>query len=618
LSIVETFFPTLKELTMSSRSRRPGTSSRRSASRRTRRRPLEPGQRAEAEGLELRSYQVGALPLLNRLLERMRLREILSEHLPADDPRLELPTGVGLLVLVRNVLLARQPVYGVPEWAAGCAPDLLDLWHDEVALLHDDRLGRCLDRLFDSVGPQLLLAVVRHVVQEFAVGLDELHNDSTTVSFYGAYEEAQHEGSQRGRATHAITWGHSKARRPDLKQLLYILTISEDGGVPVYFTSASGNVVDDRTHCATWDLLHQLVGRPEFLYVADCKLASSENLAHIATRGGRFVTVLPRTYKEDGVFRARLRQSSSSVTWRRLYDVTDDQGELRDRFSVCAEEMLSGEGYRLLWFHSTRKAQADTLARNRRLQRAWAELADLQARLVGPRTRFRQRTQVEEAVARLLAEHDVVPWVRVRIEERNQETYRQARPGRPTKDTPYRKETRPGYSLAWELDQPSLTEAEREDGVFPLLTNDRSFDAEQVLRAYKRQPLIEKRFSQFKTDFAVAPVYLKNVARIQGLLAVYFLVLLVQTLLERELRRAMTQAEVPSLPLYPEGRACTRPTTQKIIELFEPVQRHEVRQATADANAEQEPETLILVTALTPVQRQIVKLLGLRPADYGR
>ena len=52
-------------------------------------------------------------------------------------------------------------------------------------------------------------------------------------------------------------------------------------------------VVDDRTHCQTWDLLHSLVGRPEFLYVADCKLASSENLTHIASRGGRFVTVLP-------------------------------------------------------------------------------------------------------------------------------------------------------------------------------------------------------------------------------------------------------------------------------------------------------------------------------------
>jgi hypothetical protein len=51
---------------------------------------------------------VGALPLVNRLLERMRLREILSEHLPADDPRTELSTASALLVLVRNVLLSRR------------------------------------------------------------------------------------------------------------------------------------------------------------------------------------------------------------------------------------------------------------------------------------------------------------------------------------------------------------------------------------------------------------------------------------------------------------------------------------------------------------------------------
>jgi len=564
----------------------------------------------------LRSYQVGALPLVNRLLERMRLREILSEHLPVDDPRTELATVSALLVLVRNVLLSRQPVYGVAEWAAGFAPDLFDLWPEDVARLHDDRLGRALDRLFDSVGPELILAVVRQVVQEFAVSLDELHNDSTSVSFFGAYEGAEQEATQRGRATHAITWGHSKDHRPDLKQLLYILTISEDGGVPVYFTTASGNQADDRTHIQTWDLLHQLVGRPEFLYVADCKLASSENLAHIATRGGRFVTVLPRTHQEDEVFRARLRESPATITWKPLYDVLDKNDQLLDRFSVCAEEQTSSDGYRLLWYHSTRKAQLDTLARNRRLQRAWAELADLQARLKGPRTRYRQRVKVEQAVLRILEDTHVAAWLRVTIEEQGQETYRQTRPGRPTKDTPYRKETRPAYSLAWELDQPLLTEAEREDGVFPLLTNDRTFDAEQVLRAYKRQPLIEKRFSQFKTDFAVAPVYLKNVARIQGLLAVYFLVLLLQTLLERELRRAMAHSNVPSLPLYPEGRACTRPTTQKIIELFEPIQRHAVLRET-DSGSGEDQEPLILITTLSPVQRKIVQLLGLKPADYG-
>ena len=236
------------------------------------------------------------------------------------------------------------------------------------------------------------------VVGEFSVGLDELHNDSTTVSFYGAYEEAGKEGHRQGRPTPAITWGHSKDHRPDLKQLLYTLTISEDGGVPVYFTTASGNVVDDRTHCQTWDLLQSLVGRPEFLYVADCKLASSENLNHIASRGGRFVTVLPRTYKEDGVFRARLRESPSSVTWRKLYDVTSAEGELLDRLSTCVDEMVSGDGYRLLWFHSTRKAALDAATRNRRLQQASAALAELQERLSGPRTRFRQRGPVEQAV----------------------------------------------------------------------------------------------------------------------------------------------------------------------------------------------------------------------------
>lgn len=606
------------------RRRKSRTSARRVSSKRSPRKKVESGQRAGGLGLELQSYEVGALPLVNVLLDRMRLAEILAVYLPPDDPRTELPTVSALLVLLRNVLLAREPIYGVAEWAARFAPDLLDLWDDEVALLHDDRLGRCLDRLFASAVPEMILAVVRHVVGEFDVGLDELHNDSTTVSFYGAYEAATKEGNRHGRPTPAITWGHSKDHRPDLKQLLYTLTISEDGGVPVYFTTASGNVVDDRTHCQTWDVLHTLVGRPDFLYVADCKLASRENLSYIAGHGGRFVTVLPRTYKENDQFRARLRASASSVTWRHLYDVTDEQGELHDRLSTCADEMVTGDGYRLFWFRSTRKAELDAVTRSRRLQQASAALAELQQRLSGPRTRFRQRAQVEQAVARILEELEVAAWLAVRIEEAPRETFRQATPGRPTERTQYVKHTQPAYALSWELQHAALVEAERDDGVFPLLSNDRTFDAAEVLRAYKRQPLIEKRFSQFKTDFAVAPVYLKNVARIQGLLTMYFLVLLTQTLLERELRRAMAQAEVPSLPLYPEGRPCTRPTTYRIVELFAPIQRHVVRRPEADQSASpkttaavEEDGDPVLVTTLTPVQAEIIRLLGLTPTNYG-
>ena len=48
----------------------------------------------------------------------------------------------------------------------------------------------------------------------------------------------------------------------------------------------------------------KLTGSAEFLYVADCKLASADAMRHIDRGGGRFITVLPRSRKEDAAFRA--------------------------------------------------------------------------------------------------------------------------------------------------------------------------------------------------------------------------------------------------------------------------------------------------------------------------
>lgn len=601
----------------------PGSStmSEHKPSARTKRKVL-PGKQAQAGGLQLRSYEIGVLPLLRNIIDRVQLKRILDEHLPKDDPRTELPTTTALLVLFTNLLMAREPVYGVGEWAALFPPDLLGLRDDDLPRLHDDRIGRGLDRLFDGVGPALIMAVVRHVIAEFAVSLDELHNDSTTVSFYGAYDDAGVESEQRGRPTLAITYGHSKARRPDLKQLLYTLTITSDGNVPVYCASASGNTVDDRTHIGTWDLLHELVGHAGFLYVADCKLASSENLSHIATRGGRFVTVLPRGRTEDVAFRQRLHATPAVLQWTLLYTLSknqgpgsedtaseEDQSAVVDALFVCADEQVHSEGYRLLWYRSTRKAEQDQARRARSIQKAIAALSDLRDRLQGARTRFRKRSKVDEALAAVLAETEASAFLVVALEEQEEETFRQATRGRPGEHTKYLKETRSRFTLTWKLNLEALAEAEREDGVFPLLTNDRTLSATEVLRAYKRQPLLEKRFSQFKTDFAVAPVYLKNVSRIQGLLAAYFFALLVQTLLERELRGAMSRTDVATLALYPEGRACARPTVHRLIEVFSSVQRHEIRAG--------EGEAQVMVTELTPTQRSVIRLLGLDPRTYG-
>jgi transposase len=571
---------------------------------------LPAGQRTNPQhGKTILTHSIGALPIINRLLKRMRLEEFLQRHLPPEDNRTKVDTPRVVLLLLRNLLVSREPMYGVAEWACNFGPELFDLWSDDLEFLNDDRVGRCTERVFTALETNLIMDIVTHVVQEFDVGLQELHNDSTTVSFFGNYPGAESEQRFAGQSVPAITWGHSKARRPDLKQLLYILTVSDDGGVPVYFQAASGNVVDDQTHQATWRVLAELVQRPDFVYVADCKLATTENMNAIAAQGGRFITVLPATRKEDAQFRERLIKQPKTIRWEEVYRVTNDDNSLRDVFRVCSDEQVSKEGYRLLWFHSRGKAEADAVTRARRLQRAIRELTDLRQRLSGPRTRYRQRAKVVAVVEAILDTHAARDFLHVDISERQEEKYHQAGRGRPHKGTKYERTVRTWFDVAWEVDGRRLDRAVAGDGVFPLITNIADWKAADVLQAYKRQPIIEKRFSQLKTDFCVAPVYLKNVRRIVGLLAIYFLALMVQSLLERELRKAMADQGVESLPLYPEGRPCKRPTTRCVLDVFEPIARHTISTTTSD-------DIELFTTELAPIHRTIIKLLRIPASDY--
>ncbi len=566
-----------------------------------------PGEIAQAQGRTLNSYRLGALPMLEAILRRLRLEEFLRDRLPREDSRTKIPTATGLLLLIKNLLVSREPLYGVGEWAARFVPRWLGLSVGELVHLNDDRVGRCLDRLFDSDIASLTLSVVAHTVREFAVELDELHNDSTTVTFHGAYEEAAEETTRRGKPTPAITWGHNKDHRPDLKQLLFILTVARDGAVPVQFRVQSGNVADDTTHRDTWDLLCQLTGRRDFLYVADCKLAGAENMAYLHQHGGRFLSVLPRTRGEDATFRESLGRGQ--ITKRPVYDKTDEDGELLDRYSLCEPTTLSAEGYRLIWFHSTSKAECDFEARQRQVARTMVRLSDLRQKLASPRTRYRQRAKAEEAVAEIVQELGTARWFTITIEEREVETFRQEGRGRPTERTRYVREAKTYFEVNSRVEYELLAAAVACDGFFPLITNELSLTERDLLLAYKGQPALERRFTQLKTDFEVAPVYLQEVSRIAALLCVYFFVLLVEALLERELRRAMARSELASLPLYPEGRACRRPTARRVIDVFEEVQRHEL---SAEGQA-----AVSFTTDLTPLQRKVLRLLGMPKAYDG-
>ena len=128
---------------------------------------------------------LGALPLVNEFMDQMQLPALLARHLPAPDPRCLLCGSKALGVLLRAILVEREPVYRHETLVQSFPPALFGLEPKEAAHLGDDTLGRALDQLFLADRAALLTEVVVAMSRRFAVRLDELHNDSTTVQFSG-------------------------------------------------------------------------------------------------------------------------------------------------------------------------------------------------------------------------------------------------------------------------------------------------------------------------------------------------------------------------------------------------------------------------------------------------
>jgi transposase len=558
--------------------------------------------------LSLRTERLGPLPLINHFLARLDLEARLERFVPTGDGRVRLPYAKGLGVLLRSILVEREPIYRQYETVATFAEDAFGLDAELVRYVGDDAIGRALDRLFDADRASLLTDLVVAATEEFGVALDELHNDSTTVSFCGRYSQAR--GRRlRGKRAPFITHGYSKDHRPDLKQLLFILTTSDDGGVPVQFRCEAGNCSDSRTHEETWDALCRATGRVDFLYVADSKLCSHDAMDHIDRRGGRLVTVMPRSRQEDPQFREWIQTHEPS--WELVFDRPNPRrrGGPRDRWWVFRYPVPSREGWPIVWVSSSLLALHQNYRRQTCITQTIEALEELDAKLASPRPRRRSRKEIHERVDDILKACKTTRYLLVEIVQHQEHYFRQAGPGRPGPKTPYVRKTRKSWRLRWRIDEEAIAYDRKSDGMYPLLTNDRTLTDAQVLEAHKRQPTVEKRFEQTKTVFEIAPVLLKNEGRVEALFFVYFLALLVQALIERELRRQMQLQHVERLPLYPEERTTERPTAEQIFRLFVLMQRHDLHQG-GQRIYTFEPE-------LTDLQRQVLELLGVSQDVYG-
>ena len=226
----------------------------------------------------------------------------------------------------------------------------------------------------------------------------------------------------------------------------------------------------------------------------------------------------------------------------------------------------------------------------------------------GPRPRRRSREQILQYLERVLHRYRVRRYLRVELVHELAHQFRQTRRGRPGPNTQYQRKSKKHWQARFSIDEAAIAYDRKSDGMYPLLSNDRTLNDAQILEAHKRQPTIEKRFSQSKSVFEIAPVFLKNEGRIEALFYLYFLILLVQALIERELRRAMQREQITTLPLYPEERAARHPTAEQILRLFSHTTRSVLRHKTEEIRRF-DPE-------LTDIQRQILTLLAVPSSAY--
>lgn len=555
----------------------------------------------------LRNELLDALPIVEHVMIRLGLDELLDTYVPARDGRVLLAPARALSVLVANLAISHAPVYALSEWAATLDASLLGLSGEQVKLLNDDRVGRALASLFDADRSTLLNKLVLRAVTRFDVDCSELHNDSTSIRLHGAYSDAV--GLERGgRPTVVPARGHSKDHRPDLKQLVFILTVTADGAVPVAHRVEHGNTEDSTTHVETWDSLCELFARRDFLYAADSKLATRKNMDHIAGRGGRFVSVLARSRKEDRAMRDWLVEHE--VNWtealRRPGRRIDEPPNL---YETAEAPWPTSEGYRVVWVRSSSKVERDAETRRARIAAGIAALDELNQRLSSPKTRLKDVVAIETAARSALEATSSSRWVDFELQEREVVRLRQESRGRPGTNTRYRRITRAHHHLRFFVHDDVVVADAMSDGCWPLVSNDRDLSGAELLIAYKRQPNLERRHHQLKSDQLVAPMFLHDPARIEGLMACQFIALLVQALLELLVRRSMAAKELSNLKIYPEDRPCSAPSAMRILELFKGIARHHLIDAKGHHVQTFSPE-------LTPTQLQLLDLLGISTDHY--
>jgi transposase len=515
------------------------------------------------------------------VLRKLEIATLIDSLIPPHQNQV-VSAGRAVEALVLSILDGHHALYKVGRRLD--ERGMLPLLQPDLApeSLHDSRLGQTLDALYDANLNTVFSAIALRALDLYRVGTPWLHQDTTTISFYGAYEDDE-VSSQGPRPT----YGYSKDGRGDLKQVLLSLGVTGDGGIPLRMGIHDGNRSDtvDVPQAIEQSAALGLGGLRGL--VADSKAYTPRTLGLCRETGMGLVTLVPRTC----VIRQEVERWGQQQTSLPL--LLEKAGKRRldaprrwyGRSVTRPVEVEDGEGQvslapiRFVAVYSTQLAQRHAEAHaNQQLKESKSlitHIAQVQSR------HFACQADAEGAIAAYEGRgpgqrgRPATQWryheVRYEVQSQRQRQKRAQR-GRPRQGEEPQEET--VYQLQMTTQVKAAPVATFGWLVLATTIEESICSDAEIVRAYRDQTTtVERGFRWIKNPAAIHPVWLEKRERIAALAMLTVVGLLVYGLIQRQVRQYLTEHE----ETIPGNKGETNtPTATVVFESFTRLTRVEL------------------------------------------
>ena len=505
---------------------------------------------------------VGFAPILRYYFDQCGIASIIDDHVELDPRRKILTHGQAAVAMITAILFQVMQLYRICKFASEKNVLKVLLPEIEAEQYFDDRLADTLDALFDYGIGDLDMLITANMIDAFNIETQACHNDTTSVSMYANADNNNTDQSIQ------ITYGHSKKHRKDLKQFVWSMSVSSDHAFPLFQQAYSGNTADVTTYVEQWQRLIDLIGRRDFLYVADSKLICHQSMAHIHDNDGFFVAPAPMYESYKKVFEDAI--DNHDRQWLIEY-----KGRFNRGFEVPMDFTYEDKDYRLrmiiLFDHGLFARKQRTI--QNRIDKTQKAFEQISAKL--NRYKLKSYEAIDKACLAILKKNHTKAFFNYRIINEPITTYKNKHRGRPSKKAKAEQVAvvQDHFKIEWILDQDASDHALSRCGYYPLLTNQSSdqLSIEDAMLAHKKQYKSEHTFRRAKGPLSIEPVYLHTPERIEAFLLLFKIALQMVVLIERTARKNIRERDYGLDNFMPNRVDVRNPRSEYMLKEFEDI-----------------------------------------------